>query len=144
MNEVIDPIIEFWIKNGLFHVTELSLEEMDKITPWHPIRKSVFVKIKESIRNEVQKTPIIVSKDLVVVDGHDRLRACKELGIRVKAIMLPYTNEFLELNIVSALSIASQPNNLYGLLIEQLTRLYPDPDIIGFDDVGNLYKETES
>ena len=104
----------------------------------------MFVKIKKSIQMDGQKTPIIVSKDLVVVDGHDRLRACKELGIRVKAIMLPYTNEFLELNIVSALGIASQPNNLYGLLIEQLTRLYPDPDIIGFDDVGNLYKETES
>lgn len=57
----------------------------------------------ESIRSEGQKLPILVrpvpekSDAFQVAYGHRRLRACQILGIRVKAIVMPLTDEELVL-----------------------------------------------
>lgn len=40
-----------------------------------------FNQLKESIRVSGQLEPIIANRDLVVLDGHHRYQACKELGI---------------------------------------------------------------
>jgi len=42
---------------------------------------SDYNSLRESIRTAGQFTPIIVNKDYVVIDGHHRLRACRELDI---------------------------------------------------------------
>ena len=48
------------------------------------MQEQEFNELKESIRINGQFEPIIVDQDLVVLDGHHRLRACRELDIAPK------------------------------------------------------------
>ena len=66
----------------------IILMDVDKLTP-HPRNAEFFDDIegtnweefKESIRTSGVIAPIIITQDNIVVSGHQRIRACKELGI---------------------------------------------------------------
>jgi hypothetical protein len=45
------------------------------------ISETEFQSLKQSIASEGLIVPVIVNKDGIVLDGHNRFRACKELGI---------------------------------------------------------------
>lgn len=62
----------------------------------HPRNKDFFDDIqgkeyetfKQSIENEGVISPILIAPDMTVVSGHQRLKACKELGVKlIPAIM---------------------------------------------------------
>ncbi|HYT43099.1 MAG TPA: ParB N-terminal domain-containing protein [Methylomirabilota bacterium] len=46
-----------------------------------PLSKVEFDLLKQSIKEEGMHVPIIINKQGVVLDGHHRFRACRELGI---------------------------------------------------------------
>jgi site-specific DNA-methyltransferase (adenine-specific) len=54
------------------------------------LSRSEFESLKQSIKEEGQHIPIIVNKQGIVLDGHHRFRACKELGIPLQY----HTEEF--------------------------------------------------
>ncbi len=55
-----------------------------------PLSEVEFDSLKQSIKEEGLHIPVIVNKQGIVLDGHHRFRACKELGIRLQF----HTKEF--------------------------------------------------
>lgn len=58
-------------------------EEYQKLVT--PLQDEEYDSLKESIKLHGLWMPIITTKDGVILDGHNRFRACKELGIQVRA-----------------------------------------------------------
>jgi ParB-like chromosome segregation protein Spo0J len=54
------------------------------------LSESEFESLKQSIKEQGLHIPVIVNKQGIVVDGHHRFRACKELGIPLQF----HTKEF--------------------------------------------------
>lgn len=52
--------------------------------------------LKNSIKTYGQHNPIIVNKDLVILDGHTRFKICSELGIEPKYEIRNFPNQLLE------------------------------------------------
>lgn len=64
--------------------TTITMRAVDSITPYenNPRRNEEAVKyVAESIRQFGFKVPIVIDKDGVIVAGHTRLLAAKELGL---------------------------------------------------------------
>ncbi len=49
-----------------------------------PLTPEEYEALKESIKKEGQKVPIVVNKQGIILDGHHRFKICKELGIEPK------------------------------------------------------------
>ena len=60
------------------------LEKTEYATLIPPISTTDYERLKKSIAKEGGLLmPIILNQDNVVLDGHHRMRACKELGFKV-------------------------------------------------------------
>ena len=84
----------------------------------------------ESIRTSGVIEPIVVTTDMVIVSGHQRVRACKELGIEtVMCEIKAYNDEdsiikdLLETNIRQRGDVGGSAKKV-GLRIKELERLY--------------------
>jgi hypothetical protein len=49
-----------------------------------PLSPDEFESLKQSIKQNGQRLPIIVNNQGIILDGHHRFRACQELGIEPK------------------------------------------------------------
>lgn len=58
--------------------------EFESLTPAMPEKE--YEALDESIRENGLLVPIVVTQDHVIVDGHHRWRACKELGIEPRYV----------------------------------------------------------
>lgn len=99
--------------------------------------------ILESVKTSGVIEPIVVTTDMVIVSGHQRVRACKELGIKtVLCEIKNYKDEdsvikdLLETNIRQRGDIGGSAKKV-GLRIKELERLY---GIEHGGDRGNQYK----
>jgi hypothetical protein len=63
-------------------------KEYLKLIP--PLSVSEYESLKQSIKEQGLYVPVIVNKQGIVLDGHHRFRACKELGIPLQF----HTKEF--------------------------------------------------
>lgn len=78
------------------HANEFSRDSLTyglKIYPAYEeivpkMSESEYCGLRDSIKANGQLVPIIVNKDRVVLDGHQRLRVCLELGIVPKIEVL--------------------------------------------------------
>jgi len=62
-----------------------------------PVSKSDFEMLKNSIKEHGGLLmPITLNQDYVVLDGHHRMRACKELGITASYNIKDFTDKPLE------------------------------------------------
>lgn len=84
----------------------------------------------ESIKSRGVIEPIVITPDRVIVSGHQRVRACKELGIKtVMCDVHTYNNEdeilqdLLETNIRQRGDVGGSAKKI-GLRIKELDRLY--------------------
>ena len=84
----------------------------------------------ESVKTSGIIEPIVVTQDKVIVSGHQRVRACKELGIsKIKAEVKIYCNEdqvikdLIETNIRQRGDISSSSLKM-GRIICELERIY--------------------
>ena len=84
----------------------------------------------ESIRTSGVIEPIVITRDLAIVSGHQRVRACKELGITtIPARIKDYANEdeilkdLLETNVRQRGNIDGSALKL-GRIIAELERIY--------------------
>ena len=101
----------------------------------------------ESIKTRGVIEPIVITPDKVVVSGHQRVRACKELGIKtVMCDVHTYNSEdevlqgLLESNIRRRGDVGGSAKKV-GLRIKELERIY---GIKNGGDRGNQYKEADS
>lgn len=100
----------------------------------------------KSIKEIGLQEPIIITKDNMIVSGHQRVRACKELGIdTVEAVYREYATEddltraVIEINIIQR--GVGNPNPVkFGRCIKELERIY---GIRNGGDRGNQYKVAE-
>lgn len=98
----------------------------------------------ESIRTRGVIEPIVITQDKVIVSGHQRVRACKELGIsKIACDVHHYDSEdeilqdLLETNIRQRGDVGGSAKKV-GLRIKELERLY---GIQHGGDHGNQYVE---
>ena len=126
------------IQPKLLHPHPRNSEFFDDITgePWTEFLKSV------ETSGIIQ--PVVITQDNVVVSGHQRLRACKELGIaEIPVVQKTYADEdavlkdLLETNIRQRGVDNSNPVKL-GRCIKELERLY---GIRNGGNRGNQYTE---
>lgn len=112
------------IQTKLLHPHPRNSEFFDDITgePWQEFLKSV------ETSGVIQ--PVVITQDNVVVSGHQRLRACQELGIaEIPVVQRTYANEdavlkdLLETNIRQRGVDNSNPVKL-GRCIRELDRIY--------------------
>ena len=126
------------IQTKLLHPHPRNSEFFDDITgePWQEFLKSV------ETSGIIQ--PVVITQDNVVVSGHQRLRACQELGIaEIPVVQRTYADEdavlkdLLETNIRQRGVDNSNPVKL-GRCIRELERLY---GIEHGGNRGNQYTE---
>lgn len=98
----------------------------------------------ESIRTSGVIEPIVVTTDMVIVSGHQRVRACKELGIQeILCEIKSYKDEdsiikdLLETNIRQRGDVGGSAKKV-GLRIKELERLY------GISHGGNRGQEEKN
>lgn len=102
----------------------------------------------ESIKSRGVIEPIVITPDRVIVSGHQRVRACKELGIKtVMCDVHAYNNEdeilqdLLETNIRQRGDVGGSAKKV-GRRIRELERIYGIKHG-GSGFYGNQYKENE-
>lgn len=116
---------------------EAQLLAVDSLSP-HPRNNDFFDDITggkwdeflESVKASGIIEPLVITQNKVVVSGHQRLRACKELGIRnVYCIVRTYKSEdeilrdLIETNIQQRGTISSSKKK-QALIIQTLERIY--------------------
>jgi len=75
-----------------------------------------FAQLKESIRTEGQHYPIIVNEDLVVLDGHNRYRACIELDLEPDFEVKRFEDKLLEKKFVIEANLRRRHLNNFQLV----------------------------
>lgn len=118
-------------------ILEAQLLAVDSLSP-HPRNNDFFDDITggkwdeflESVKASGIIEPLVITQNKVVVSGHQRLRACKELGIRnVYCIVRTYKSEdeilrdLIETNIQQRGTISSSKKK-QALIIQTLERIY--------------------
>lgn len=98
----------------------------------------------ESVRTSGIIEPVVITQDSVIVSGHQRVRACKELGIKqVVCDMKKYESDdeilkdLIETNVRQRGSVGGSAKKV-GMRIKELERLY------GISHGGNQYKKVKS
>lgn len=111
---------------------------------WEELLESIRKRIKDNKRGNIE--PIIITQDKVIVSGHQRVRAFKELKIpTIEAEIRIYKSEddvlldLLESNIRRRGEIGGSAKKV-GKRIKELERLY---GIQNGGDRGNQYKVAE-
>jgi len=72
-----------------------------------------YERFKHSIKNDGVLSPILVSPDMTIISGHQRLKACKDLGIKLIPIMIreDLTEEDDKLKILLAANFGRTKND---------------------------------
>jgi len=77
-----------------------------------------YIRFKKSIQEDGILSPILVSPDMTVISGHQRLKACKDLGIKLVPIMIreDLTDENDKLKVLLVANLGEikmmKPNNV--------------------------------
>jgi ParB-like chromosome segregation protein Spo0J len=81
--------------SGMVEAKVYTKEEYVTLIP--PISTTDYERLKMSIAEEGRLLmPIILNQDSVVLDGHHRMRACKELGFPVRYDIKDFTGRPLD------------------------------------------------
>ena len=77
------------------------------------IQGEEYDRFKQSIKQDGILSPILVSPDMTVISGHQRLKACKELGINLVPIMIrdDLTDENEKLKLLLAANFGRSKND---------------------------------
>lgn len=78
-------------------LVRIVLTDIDKIIPYknNPrINKDSISKVEKSLKKFGWQQPIVVDKNMVVIVGHTRLEAAKNLKVEIDKITLDPTNDF--------------------------------------------------
>ena len=76
--------------NGTFRIKK----EYQSLLP--PLSEIEFCLLKQSIKEDGLHIPIIINKHGVILDGHHRFRACKELGFTPKYYVMEFIDSLEE------------------------------------------------
>lgn len=112
-------------KYNINNVIKINLE-YEKIVPSLTPREYDLLKssIKESGENAI---PIIVNQDNIVLDGHNRFKACQELGITPKIEVMKFPDPILEKEFIITINLNRRHLNSFqiaelGYQLEEIER----------------------
>ena len=60
------------------------------------LSKEEYESLKQSIKENGLWVPIVVNNDGVILDGHHRYKACKELGIKIEPYKMVRKEDFAD------------------------------------------------
>ncbi len=78
------------IKYSSSERTPIVLPEMEQLLP--PLSGEQFSALESDILENGCYAPIIVNEDMVVIDGHNRLRICEKHGLPYKMLVFSFAN----------------------------------------------------
>lgn len=79
------------IKYRSHKINIIIKEDYEKLVS--PMSQKEYEELKESIKEQRKNMiPVIISQDDVLLDGHYRLKACTELGIKVEYQVMKFTD----------------------------------------------------
>ena len=134
---------------------KIEYKKIDDLIPYenNPRINDEAVKyVAESIKQFGFKNPIIVDKDNVVITGHTRLKASKQLGLKevpvivaddlneeqVKAFRL-VDNKVSDFSLWDYEKLKNEIDNIKNFKVDDINNFNFDLDFFGFDDY-NVYE----
>ena len=81
----------------------------------YPLSKSEYKILKGSISNNGLHLPIIVNQDNVILDGHNRLKICQELGIEPHFEVIEFKDSLQEKEFVIEINLKRRHLNTFQL-----------------------------
>jgi ParB-like chromosome segregation protein Spo0J len=93
--------------NGTFRIKE----EYQNLLP--PLSEIEFYLLKQSIKEDGLRIPIIINKHGIILDGHHRFRACKELGFTPKYDVMEFKDSLEEKQFVMEFNLRRRQLGLF-------------------------------
>ena len=91
-----------------------TISEYEQLVP--PLTSIEFINLKQSIKESNGNIiPILVNKEGIIVDGHHRYRACKELGIEPKVEVKRFDDTLAEKEFVIEINVKRRQLNNFQL-----------------------------
>jgi DNA modification methylase len=81
----------------------------------NPLSKTEFEALKNSISNKGLHLPIIVNQDNAILDGHNRLKICQELGIEPKFEIKEFSEQSQEKEFVIEINLKRRHLNSFQI-----------------------------
>ena len=88
-------------------------EEYTQLAP--SLSERVYESLKESIKSNGLHYAIVINKDNVLLDGHHRYRACKELNIQPKLQVKEFADELEEKKL--RVLLLAKPSTYYAVRV---------------------------
>ncbi len=114
---------------------EIKMVDVEKIKPYERnprVHKEAIKLLKESIQKYGYNVPILVDKNYVIITGHARYKALKELGYKkIPVIVKDMDEKTARAYRIADNKISEYSTWDYDLLREELTIL--DEVVVGFD-----------
>ena len=82
-----------------------------------PYTSSEYKRLKDSISEIAQEVPIILDETNCVLDGHQRLKVCQELGMEPKVEWRKYESEEQKIRAINQFNYARRHCNKWELYI---------------------------
>jgi 16S rRNA G966 N2-methylase RsmD len=112
----------------------------------YPLLKSEYELLKNSISNKGLHLPIIVNQDNVILDGHNRLKICQELGIEPKFEVKEFLDPLQEKEFVIEINFKRRHLNNFQIaeLEYKMEEIYKErAKLRSFSNLKNVNKETK-
>ena len=94
------------------NIIKINLEYSKLI---NPLSKLEYQVLKNSISNKGLHLPIIVNQDNVILDGHNRLKICEELGIEPKFEVKEFQDPLQEKEFVIEINLKRRHLNTFQI-----------------------------
>jgi ParB-like chromosome segregation protein Spo0J len=101
-------------------------EDYEKLVP--PISQKEYQALKQSIKEQGKNmVPLIINQDDILLDGHYRLKACTELGIKFEYQVMKFTDPLKEKKFVIETNLIRRQLNEFqrvecGLPLEEMQK----------------------
>jgi DNA modification methylase len=129
-----------------------SLYPIIKINPEYsklinPLSNAEYDVLKNSISNKGLHLPIIINQDNVILDGHNRLKICQELGIEPKFEIKEFQDPLQEKEFIIEINLKRRHLNsfLIAELEYKMEEIYKErAKLRSFSNLKNVNKENVS
>ena len=111
----------------------------------NPLSNTEYEALKNSISNKGLHLPIIVNQDNVILDGHNRLKICQELGIEPKFEIKEFSDQSQEKEFVIEINLKRRHLNNFQIaeLEYKMEEIYKErAKMRSFSNLKNVNKET--
>ena len=111
----------------------------------NPLSQLEYEVLKNSISNKGLHLPIIINQDNVILDGHNRLKICQELGIEPKFEVKEFQDPLQEKEFVIEINLKRRHLNSFQIaeLEYKMEEIYKErAKMRSFSNLKNVNKET--